>query len=109
MKMFCDNCGNAVDEGAAFCPKCGESLMPGKVPGDVPPPRRSYRRTQTSDNLCFGEENKNPYGTGIFFIFVAIFFAVIFFLPEIDVEFLVVLGFLLIGISAIVQARRGSK
>ncbi|MHA1236392.1 MAG: zinc-ribbon domain-containing protein [Candidatus Hodarchaeales archaeon] len=77
--MFCDNCGNAVDDDdATFCSKCGESLKPGKAPGDVPPPRRSYRRKQTSDNLCFGEENKN-------------------------------LGFLLIGISAIVQARRGSK
>ena len=106
--MFCDNCGNTVDDNAAFCQKCGQSLAPEKVPGGVPPPRRSYKRAQTSDNLCFGEENKNPYGTGIFFIFVAIFFAVIFFFPAIDVEFLVVLGFLLIGISAIIQARRGN-
>ena len=84
--------------------------MPDKVPGDVPPPRRYYRRAQTSDNLCFGEENKNPYGSGIFFIFVAIFFAVIFFFPDdFPVEVLVVLGFLLFGILAIVQAKRGSR
>ncbi len=104
--MFCDNCGNTVDDDTAFCSKCGQSLMPEKVSGDVPPPRRSYRRTKGSDNLCFGEENENPYGTGIFFLFVSIFFFVIFFLPEFPVEALVVLAFFVFGVLAIVRAAR---
>ncbi|PWI49292.1 hypothetical protein CEE45_01795 [Candidatus Heimdallarchaeota archaeon B3_Heim] len=108
--MFCDNCGNSVEDGAAFCPKCGQSLMAGKGPSDVPPPTRSYRKKQSQDNLCFGEENENPYGTGIFFLFLAVFFTVIFFFPEdFPVESLVVLGFLLFGILAIVQAKRRSQ
>jgi len=108
--MYCDNCGSAMDDDAAFCSKCGQTLMPDKAPSGVPPPRRSYRRTQRSDNLCFGEENDNPYGTGIFFIFVAIFFTVIFFFPDdFPIEVLVVLGFLLFGILAIVQAKRQGR
>ena len=104
--MYCDNCGNAVDDNAAFCPKCGQSLMPDKVPSDVPAPRRAARRQKTQDNLCFGEEDENPYGTGIFFILVAIFFFVIFFLPEFPVELLLVLAFFVFGVLAIVRAAR---
>ncbi len=108
--MFCDNCGNSVDDDTAFCPKCGQSLAPEKVSRDVPPPRRSYRRKKSQDNLCFGEENENPYSTGIFFLFVAVFFTVIFFFPDdFPVEVLVVLGFLLFGILAIVQAKRQGR
>ena len=25
--MFCSKCGNEVDEGTVFCPKCGEKLI----------------------------------------------------------------------------------
>ncbi len=108
--MYCDNCGSAVEDDAAFCPKCGQSLAPEKIPGDVPPPSRTYRRKKSSDNLCFGEDNDNPYSTGIFFIFLAIFFMVIFFFPDdFPVEALLVLGFLLFGILAIVQARRQGR
>jgi uncharacterized membrane protein YvbJ len=104
--MYCDNCGNAVDDDAAFCPKCGQSLMPGKVPSDVPAPRRAVRRQKTQDNLCFGEEDENPYAGGIFFIFVAIFLFVIFFVPDFPVEALIVLAFFVVGVLAIVRATR---
>jgi uncharacterized membrane protein YvbJ len=105
--MYCDNCGHAVDDNAAFCPQCGQSLMPEKVASDVPPPRRAVKRKQDTDNLCFGEENENPYATGIFFIFLAIFFTIIFFFPDdFPVEALVVLAFFVFGVLAIIRAAR---
>lgn len=108
--MFCDNCGSKVDDSAAFCPTCGQNLIPDKIPENVPPPRRTAhhaRGKQQQDFLCFGEESSdNPYAGGIVFIIIAIFLAVIFFFDEFPVEALVVLAFFLIGVSAIVKASR---
>ena len=101
--MYCDNCGNAVDDDAAFCSKCGQALMPDKGPSG-PATRRPVR---SQDNLCFGEESESSYGTGIFFLFLALFFTVIFFFPDdFPVEVLLVLGFFVIGVLAIVRAAR---
>lgn len=29
--MFCENCGNELNEGQKFCPKCGHKLEPVEV------------------------------------------------------------------------------
>jgi uncharacterized membrane protein len=34
---FCGNCGSAIQEGQAFCPKCGASVAP-------PPPQAQYQQ-----------------------------------------------------------------
>lgn len=111
--MFCDNCGNTVDDGAMFCPKCGQRLL-GKeshMEGVTPRRRASFTgMTQRSDNLCFGEEkNENTYGTGIFFIFLALFLAIIFFVPGFPVEVLLVIGFFVFGIYIIIQTARRNR
>jgi len=111
--MFCDNCGTSTEDGAIFCPKCGQRLLGKETHMQGVPPRKSAtftRMTQRSDNLCFGDEEKeNTYGTGIFFIFLALFLAIIFFVPGFPVEVLVVLGFFVLGIYIIIQTARKNK
>ena len=35
--MFCEKCGNQLNDGAAFCPRCGHPVMPGPGAASVPP------------------------------------------------------------------------
>ena len=105
--MYCDNCGSQTPDDAVFCSKCGQQLMLEKKLSDVPPPRRVAGRQKTQDNfLRFGEEEENTYSRGIFFLFIALFFFIIFFVPGFPVEALVVLAFFLIGVITIVRATR---
>lgn len=121
--MYCDNCGNQVEDDAAFCPKCGQQLLPQKAPVGVPPPSRTphYARKREEDFLCFGEKREeNPWISGIVFICIGLFLAVIFF--DLDdllviggvalfrIEYLLVFGFFIIGLIMIIQAiRKGNK
>lgn len=116
--MYCDNCGNQVEDDAVFCPKCGQQLSAQKTPSDVPPPTRTPQITRRRDEdfLCFGEEQAdNPYVGGIIFILIGLFLAVIFFdldqiIPIFRVEYLIVLGFFLFGAILIIQAvRKGGQ
>jgi len=117
--MYCDNCGNRVEDDAAFCPKCGQQLLPQKAPVDVPPPSRTpyYARKREEDFLCFGEKREeNPWIGGIIFICIGLFLAVILFdLDELlvigdiaifRIEYLLVFGFFIIGLIMIIQAIR---
>ncbi|MFX1283741.1 MAG: zinc ribbon domain-containing protein [Promethearchaeota archaeon] len=116
--MYCDNCGNQVEDNAAFCPKCGQQLLPQKVPVDVPPPSRTpqYARKREEDFLCFGEQREeNPWIGGIIFICIGLFLAVLFFdldklIPFFQIEYLLVFGFFIIGLIMIIQAiRKGNQ
>ncbi len=94
--MYCDNCGARVDDDAAFCPKCGQQLLPQKAPVDIPPPTRTpyYRRRRSEDNLCFGEEREdNPWVGGVVLICIGLFLVIIFFVPAFPIELLIPLGF----------------
>ena len=111
--MYCDNCGASIDDEALFCSKCGNQLLPQKTSKSSPPPPRPsprYRRTTDGDFLCFGDQQEgNPYTGGLIMIFIAIFLAIIFFVPNFPIEVLVVLGFFLIGLIAIINGVRKSK
>ncbi|MFX0124195.1 MAG: zinc-ribbon domain-containing protein [Candidatus Hodarchaeota archaeon] len=110
--MYCDNCGAQVEDDAAFCPKCGQQLLPQKVPVDVPPPSRAphYARKRDEDFLCFGEQREeNPWIGGIIFICIGLFLAVIFFDIDFPIEFLLVLGFFVLGLAMIIQAIRKGR
>lgn len=115
--MYCDNCGAQVEDDAAFCPKCGQQLLAEKVPMDVPPPTRTprYARKRDEDFLCFGERREdNPWIGGIIFICIGLFLAVIFFdldqlFPIFRIEYLLVLGFFVLGIGMIIQAMRKGR
>ena len=113
--MFCDNCGAQTDDDAAFCPKCGQQLMAEKAAVGVPPPTRAphyARRRRSEDNLCFGEKREeNPWVSGIVVICIGLFLAVIFFdldeiVPIFQIEYLLVFGFLALGVILIIQAMR---
>lgn len=110
--MFCDNCGAKVDDNAAFCPKCGQQLVPEKASIDAPPPTRipHLSRKREEDFLCFGENRgENPWIGGLVLICIGIFLVIIFYVPAFPVELLVVLGFFLFGAIAIIQGlRKGS-
>lgn len=115
--MYCDNCGAQVEDDAAFCPRCGQQLLAEKVSMDVPPPTRTprYARKRDENFLCFGEEHEsNPWIGGIIFICIGLFLAVIFFdldqfIPIFRIEYLLVLGFFVLGIGMIIQAIRKGR
>jgi hypothetical protein len=110
--MYCDSCGAQVDDDATFCSKCGQQLIPQKAPTAAPIPTRTphyVRRKRDEDFLCFGEEREeNPYIGGIILICLGLFLAVIFF-DLFRVEYLLVLGFILFGVIAIIQGVRKGK
>lgn len=108
--MFCDNCGNEVDNESVFCSRCGNQVTPGKVPpNNIPRPRRSAIRSRRHDQdfLCFGDETReNPYIGGIVLMCIGIFLAVLFFFPGFPIEYLIPVAFVLIGAIVIMNARK---
>ncbi|MFW9853556.1 MAG: zinc-ribbon domain-containing protein [Candidatus Thorarchaeota archaeon] len=108
--MFCDNCGNSVDDDSVFCSRCGNQLIPQKAPpSNVPRPTRPAMRTrrESQDFLCFGEESgENPYTGGIVLICIGVFLALLFFFPTFPIEYLVPLAFMVFGALIVINARK---
>ena len=44
---FCNYCGAALPEGAAFCPACRNSVVPAYAPPYAPPPPAYYEKPKT--------------------------------------------------------------
>ena len=66
--MFCQNCGYQVNDGAQFCPSCGNPLAPaGAAPTATdaygaaqPPESNPYGAAQAPDSTPYGAMNNNP-------------------------------------------------
>ena len=52
--MYCPKCGNKVEEGMAFCPRCGASLKMEPTTAPSPPPASPMRQEKAEK----GEKNE---------------------------------------------------
>ena len=74
--MFCKSCGNEVNEGAAFCPKCGAKI---EIPADMRAEMAGNNgKSSTSDDTkCRSESERKPVKKGLLTAMVCSFIIII--------------------------------
>ncbi len=106
--VYCENCGNKVDDDAVFCSRCGNQMVPQKAHDGT----RKYvtpKKKETDDFLCFGEESEDGWVGGLIMILIGIFLASVFLDFQFPIEIILPGAFILIGVGIIIKSRQKER